>query len=67
MKTLPAFPRDRDLLARVLTEARKQNPKVDGLIRVSATHAVCQETGNPFPTLVPVTPAEAAALGWVKL
>lgn len=67
MTTVPAFPRNRELLRRVIEQGRKQNPAVTGLTRVGATFAVLQAPSDPRQYIVPVTAAEAVELGWVAL
>lgn len=65
MKSIPAFPSDKSALSEVLSNAREINPLVSGLTRISATHAICQVTGDTTPILVPVTNDQARKLGWM--
>lgn len=66
-KMIGAFPRDRQLLRDVIAAGRTLNPEVNGLTHVTPTHAVLQAPGNPTYYLVEVTPAQAAALGYLEV
>lgn len=66
MKTVPAFPTLESTLKNVFARARIEHPSksIQGLIRVSATHAVMQcRDGERL--LVSVAPDEAKSLGWM--
>lgn len=66
MKTVPAFPRNAVTLKRVTMGAKQQHPMriIQGLILVSATHAVFQ-CHDAERVMVRITPEQAKDLGWV--
>lgn len=64
-KQVPAFPRDRAVLADVFARVRADFPMVSGLTHVAPNAAVFQIAGDATRYCVTVTADEATALGYV--
>lgn len=62
---VPAFPRNREVLADVLARVRAEFPNVSGLTHVTPTAAVFQTLGDPTRYCLEITADEAAALGYI--
>lgn len=65
--SVPAFPRDRAVLAEVFTAVREAYPSVEGLTHVSADRAFFQIFADPTHYSVAITADEAATLGYLSL
>jgi hypothetical protein len=63
---VPAFPRDRAVLADVLARVRADFPSVDGLTHVAPDAAVFQIVGDPTRYCLAITADEASALGYIR-